>query len=155
MSSDGSEQVPSCGAPFMPTSMECFLSRGMVFHGRTIDIVTCLRRVVVWGGGVLNCGESALTEMLSAISDQLELFIYFPAVTKGGLMARPRYFQGDREGQQAFPRLRCVAVPLRALLYGSLDAWGYFPTPALRELFVLTDPPQVASTNDRVVTHAL
>eukprot|EP00746_Dinoflagellata_sp_MGD_P005104 gnl/MRDRNA2_/MRDRNA2_109883_c0_seq1.p1 gnl/MRDRNA2_/MRDRNA2_109883_c0~~gnl/MRDRNA2_/MRDRNA2_109883_c0_seq1.p1 ORF type:complete len:343 (+),score=39.69 gnl/MRDRNA2_/MRDRNA2_109883_c0_seq1:79-1107(+) len=71
-------------------------------------------KIVVWGGQVFNCGESDLSQLVDKNRHSLQELIYLPEETKGGVMIRPKYYQGDRRGVVAFPKLREMTIKLNS-----------------------------------------
>lgn len=67
--------------------------------------------LIIWGGTVANCAESALSRFVLDKYDQLKRMVYFPARTKGGAMLRPKYCEGDRMGAAEFPNVEEMIVP--------------------------------------------
>ena len=55
-----------------------------------------LHEVVVWGGIVANCAEDGLSLVIDQNAATLESLCYCPDRTKGGVLVRPKYYQGDR-----------------------------------------------------------
>jgi len=111
--------------------------RHLYSSNTSAPVVGRLDQLVVWGGCVANCGESALSRLVDSRHDQLQSLTYAPDRTKGGALIRPKYHAGDRDGTQIFLRLERMAI--RLIPY--LMPWEYgWQTPALAELTLLFDP---------------
>ena len=70
-------------------SLDNYAVSDMFSHDETTGN-RCLRRIILWGGVVGNCAEGNLTRVLCASSDTLELLVYVPSQTKGGVLASPQ-----------------------------------------------------------------
>jgi hypothetical protein len=104
------------------------------------------KHVTVWGGVIANCGEDQVSDCVNNSRDTLESFTYFPASTKGGVMVRPLYCRGDRNGTVVFSALTDLTMPLRALDWSeTLTKCGWI-TPKLKSLCLLT-PYEVGVTS--------
>jgi hypothetical protein len=103
-------------------------------------------KVVVWGGCVANCAEDSLSEAVYDIRDRIISFLYFPSRTKGGVVMRPLYFKGNRNGSCVYPNLRNLTLPL--LRYSSLSfsvkSFGY-EVPSLEHLAFITSDSRIES----------
>jgi len=82
-----------------------------------------LRRLIVWGGGVYNCGESELSKLVDAAAPGLECITYCPDATKGGALVRPKYHEGDRDGEVLFPQLTDMTIRLDPVVLPSDYGW--------------------------------
>mmetsp|Transcript_14815 Transcript_14815/g.22306 ORF Transcript_14815/g.22306 Transcript_14815/m.22306 type:complete len:224 (-) Transcript_14815:126-797(-) len=103
----------------------------------TGDTANHLTRMSVWGGVIANCGEDRVSELVYQSRDTLEVFLYYPRSTKGGVMVRPLYFQGNRCGRVVFSVLTELTMPWNAIKYTmSLQKFGWI-TPKLKSLTIL------------------
>mmetsp|Transcript_26229 Transcript_26229/g.61530 ORF Transcript_26229/g.61530 Transcript_26229/m.61530 type:complete len:247 (-) Transcript_26229:956-1696(-) len=93
-------------------------------------------KLVVWGGTVANCAESALSSIVDQEAKFLREVVYAPSRTKGGCLVRPKYHMGDRGGRQTFPRLERMTIRARPALLPSRYGWD---APSLTRLNVLVD----------------
>mmetsp|Transcript_80030 Transcript_80030/g.138912 ORF Transcript_80030/g.138912 Transcript_80030/m.138912 type:complete len:324 (+) Transcript_80030:83-1054(+) len=98
--------------------------------------------LVVWGGMVANCAEDALSRVVDSSSQTLRSVTYCPDRTKGGVLIRPKYYQGDRSGRAVFSRLTDLAIRLEPALLPIEFGWT---TPELQRLRLLC----VISASDR------
>jgi len=95
-----------------------------------------IRRLIVWGGCVANIGEDNLSRFVDAGAEVLEHMTYIPDRTKGGVLIRPKYYRGDRGGQQVFPRLTELTIRLSPVLLPLESGWLM---PGLQRLRLLVD----------------
>jgi hypothetical protein len=107
-----------------------------------------IEEITVWGGCVANCAESSLSRLVDKHAATLRQVTYIPERTKGGVLVRPKYHRGDREGNQNFPLLESLEIRLSPSIQPFEYGWN---TPALRELTLSIDlasqrsPPSAAS----------
>ena len=93
--------------------------------------------ITIWGGRILNCGESQVSYVVYCSRNSLQKFTYFPAYTKGGAMVRPLYCEGDRSGKCDFSNLESLSMPLQVIEFTqSLHKCGWV-TPRLKTLTLL------------------
>jgi hypothetical protein len=72
-----------------------------------------LKSLCCWGGDYFNVGEGYISELLMRSSSSLEMVIFNPSATKGGILVRPLYSNSDREGTLEFPSLKILGVTSR------------------------------------------
>lgn len=106
------------------------------------EVQCTLQELVVWGGMVANCAEDALSRVVDCSAETLRSVTYCPDRTKGGVLIRPKYYQGDRCGRAVFPRLTDLAIRLEPALLPVEFGWS---TPELQHLRLLC----VISASDR------
>lgn len=93
--------------------------------------------VTIWGGTVANCAESDISMCLFKYREHLRKIIYFPSRTKGGVMIRPLYFRGDRQGHCEYKNLTDLTMPFIGLgLFPERFGWII---PDLRYLTFIID----------------
>lgn len=95
-----------------------------------------LQDVTVWGGEMHNCGEDFMSKLAHDNRNSLRRFMYFPASYKGGMLARPHYWEGDRATGELFPLLRELGMPIADDPVPYLKLWH---APALESLVFLGD----------------
>jgi len=100
------------------------------------DHASELKQLVVWGGLVANCAEDDLSRLVDAAAPNLEQVTYCPDRTKGGVLIRPKYHQGDRGGEVLFPMLTDMTIRLWPVLLPTRCGWLM---PGLRRLRLLVD----------------
>jgi len=93
-----------------------------------------IEQLVVWGGEVANRAEDDLSKVVDRSAGTLRSVTYCPDRTKGGVLVRPKYYRGDRGGEQVFPQLTDLAIRLEPVLLPREYGWI---TPGLRHLRLL------------------
>ena len=102
-----------------------------------------LFRLVVWGGVVANGGEGILSCLVDNNSHTLQRVMYAPVRTKGGCLIRPKYYVGNRSGEQRFENLKELAIRADPGLLPRSYGWV---TPNLNQLELLVSSSDVRET---------
>lgn len=97
-----------------------------------------LMEVVIWGGCVGNCAEHTLSRCIDGAAHSLRTITYCPDRTKGGVMVRPKYHLGDREGRQTFPSVESIGIRHQLGILPSDYGWD---TPNLRSITLYIEEP--------------
>ncbi|EOD40657.1 hypothetical protein EMIHUDRAFT_439529 [Emiliania huxleyi CCMP1516] len=95
-----------------------------------------MQELRVWGGGVANAQEDTLSRRVDKNASTLQVVVYKPDHTKGGILIRPKYHRGDRRGVQTFPVLTHMSIRLVPSVMPAEFGWRL---PALKQLTLLLD----------------
>jgi len=95
-----------------------------------------MQELRVWGGGVANAQEDTLSRRVDENASTLQVVVYKPDHTKGGILIRPKYHRGDRRGVQTFPVLTHMSIRLVPSVMPAEFGWRL---PALKQLTLLLD----------------
>lgn len=111
-----------------------------------------IKHFEVYGGGLYNCGEDAMSRIADKNHEILETVIYCPSKCKGGGLCRPKYYtcvSNSRSIVVEFPKLVLLVMNLYLIsdddgLWSHLEAsWS---TPSLIRLVYRVD------TEDKIPT---
>ena len=92
-----------------------------------------MQELRVWGGGVANAQEDTLSRRVDKNASTLQMVVYKPDHTKGGILIRPKYHRGDRRGLQTFPVLTHMSIRLvPSVMPAELGLVGTGTNPARR-----------------------